>query len=55
MNKLASAKKFVYRHRVSIAVISTAAICLTIHARSQRELNDFLEEKGLTAEYYTGE
>lgn len=45
-------KNFVARHRVGIAVISTAGICLTLQTKAVRGLNEFLEEKGLLDEYY---
>lgn len=55
MNKLSTAKKFVARHRVAIAVTGTAIICLSLHRHSMQSFDAFLDEKGLTEEFYTGE
>jgi len=50
-----STKQFVSKHRVAIAVVTTATLCLAINKRAMREHDLFLEEKGLLEEFYTPE
>lgn len=50
-----STKKFVYKHKIAIAFVAGATAGLAINRRSIRDWNAFLEERGLTAEYYTPE
>lgn len=48
-------KKFVSKHRVSIAVVSTATACLALNRYALKEHDAFLKEKGLYEEFYTPE
>ena len=54
-NKLKSAKEFVLRHRVAIAVTGTAATGLYLNQLAMKQHNEFLKEKGLYEEFYTPE
>lgn len=45
-------KKFVSDHRVSIAVTVTSAVWLAFIASRAKEWNEFLEEHGLTDQFY---
>lgn len=53
INAKNSAKEFVVKHKVAIAVVSTAAICGKINSYAIGQHNDFLREKGLYDEFYT--
>ena len=48
-------KEFVGRHKVAIAVIGTAGICLKLNRFALKGHDDFLKEKGLFDEFYTPE
>ena len=50
---VASTKKFVYRHRVAIAVTITTAICLKLQAEVVEDHNNFLKEHDLYEKFYT--
>lgn len=50
---LARVKNFVNRHRVGIAVTTTAAICLVLNRVALKQHDEFLAEKGLLDEFYT--
>ena len=50
--KIAFLVNFVKKHRVAIAVGVTATAFILLIMRNQSELNKFLEEHGLTDEYY---
>jgi len=53
MNKhLNTAKKFVARHRVAIAVTATTIVLTAVHVKIVANTNEFLEEKGLLEEFY---
>lgn len=54
-NALNSTKNFVKKHRVAIAVVVTAATCLTINRYALKQHDAFLKEKGLFDEFYTPE
>lgn len=54
-NKAVSAKNFVARHRVSIAVVATAATCYAANRSAHAQFDEFLTEKGLYDEFYTPE
>lgn len=45
-------KNFIGRHKVAIAVASTATVTLWIHKGVTNQYNEFLEEKGLLEEYF---
>ena len=55
MNKIKTAtngvKKFVRRHKVGIAVISTSALWIAVNRDAINAHNDFLTEKGLMNEF----
>ena len=51
----ARVKKFVKDHKVAVAVISTAAVCLKINRVALRDHDNFLAEKGLLDEFYSPE
>lgn len=54
MNKpLASAKNFVVKHKVAIAVVTTASICLVINRMALSQHDEFLRENGLFDKFYT--
>lgn len=55
MTKIATAKKFVARHRVAIAVTVTAASCLYLNRLALRDHDTFLKEMDLYDAYYSGE
>ncbi len=48
----AATKKFVADHKVALAVIATAACCLTFQVKVMSAHNDFLKERGLYDEFY---
>lgn len=50
--KTDSLKKFVAKHRVSIAVGATLAVTTIAHIAIIKQHNDFLEEHDLLNEYY---
>lgn len=49
------AKDHVAKHRAKYATVATAAVCYKVHRHTVVQFNAFLEEKGLTAEYYLPE
>lgn len=51
-NKFASAKYFVSKHRVAIAVTLTAALALKWQFNTAKQFNDFLKEHDLFDTYY---
>lgn len=53
--KIKSAKNFVAKHRVGIAITTTAVTCLWLNKRSLRQVNEFLAEHNLLNEFYSGE
>lgn len=53
--KFATAKKFVAKHKVAIAITATAVTCLSINRYALRQHNDFLKEHNLYEEYYAPE
>jgi hypothetical protein len=59
MDKIKSAtgrvKNFVTRHKVGVAIISTAGICLTLNRVALRDHDEFLAQKGLLDEFYSPE
>ena len=59
MDKIAqtfdSAKKFVNRHKVAIAVTGTAASCLYLNRLALKQHNDFLKEHDLYDAFYLTE
>ncbi len=50
--KLTSAKKFVTKHKIAIAVTGTAVICTALHINTVNHWNDFLKEHDLLDVYY---
>jgi len=52
MNKIATAKKFVVKHKVAIAVVSTAVICMYINRAALKQHNEFLKEHDLYDVFY---
>jgi hypothetical protein len=50
--RFAQAKEFVKKHRVAVAIVSTASVCLTLNRYALKQHDDFLKEKGLYNEYY---
>lgn len=48
-----STKNFVKKHRVAIAVVTTAIACGAINRLALKQHDDFLKEKGLYEEFYT--
>lgn len=48
-------KNFVGRHKVGVAIISTAGICLVLNRTALRQHDEFLAEKGLLDEFYSPE
>lgn len=51
--KLAFLKKFISDHRVAIAAGLTATAFILLMHRNAKVLNAFLDEHGLTEEYYS--
>lgn len=49
---LRTAKNFVGRHRVAIAVTLTAALALKLQMKTAAGYNEFLKEHGLFDEYF---
>lgn len=50
--QIATAKNFVSKHRVAIAVTLTAVLAVKLQMRTAREFNEFLKEHNLFDEYY---
>jgi hypothetical protein len=48
-----STKKFVYKHRVAIAVTLTTAICLKLNQVALADHDDFLRDNDLYEKFYT--
>jgi hypothetical protein len=59
MNKLqtatTSAKNYVRKHRVAVAVVATTVVCGAINRAALKQHNEFLKEEGLYEEFYTPE
>lgn len=53
--KLATAKKFVVKHKTAIAVTVTAIAVNRFYATAINQHNDFLKEHGLYEQFYTPE
>jgi hypothetical protein len=51
-DKTVKVVKFVRRHKVAVAIVGTAAVCLYINRVALMQHNDFLKEKGLYEEFY---
>lgn len=51
-NKVVSAKNFVKKHRVAIAVVTTTLVVGSLNVRNQKHYNEFLTEHGLLETYY---
>lgn len=51
-NKVIKTKKFVSKHRVAIAIVGTAVICMYITREALGQHNDFLMEHGLYDAFY---
>lgn len=53
---IANTRKFVSNHKVAFVIVATAAVTTAVVTTSMRgdikELNEFLEEKNLTNEFY---
>jgi hypothetical protein len=45
--------KFVRRHKVAIAIVTTAAICIAINRQALGQHNDFLKEIGQYEAFHT--
>lgn len=53
MNKtVATAKRFVVRHKVAIAVVVTTAVCVKMNNIALKQHNDFLKENDLYDAFY---
>lgn len=50
--KIVSTKNFVAKHRVAIAVTTTALTCLWLNRAAVAGYNEFLQEHNLLDEYY---
>lgn len=48
----ASVKQFVVKHKTTIAVATTATVCLVINRVALTQHDDFLKERGLYNEFY---
>lgn len=48
-------KAFVQKHKVAIAVVTTATTMAVLNRMALKQHNDFLKEKGLYEEFYTPE
>jgi hypothetical protein len=46
-NKIVKTKEFVYKHRVAIAIVGTAAVCTFFMREAFGQYNDFLAEHDL--------
>ena len=55
MKPIRSTVKFVKKHRVAIAIIGTACVCMKINEMAMSEHDNFLKDKGLYDEFYTPE
>jgi hypothetical protein len=55
MNKIKkvakASKNFVVKHKVAVAIVTTAVICTAMNRNALSAYNEFLEEKGLTEEF----
>lgn len=47
-----SVRNFIKKHRVAIAVTTTAGTCLYVNRVALKQHDDFLKEKGLYNEFY---
>lgn len=54
-NQLIAVKNFASRHRVAIAVTTTALIGLAVNRSALTQHNEFLKEHGLFDAYYNPE
>lgn len=56
---VAAAKEFVQDHKVAIAITATAVVTTTVLLKLRsadiKNLNEFLDERGLTDEFYKPE
>ena len=48
-------QKFVSDHKVAIATIATAAVCLKLNRMALRDHDEFLKENNLFDKYYNAE
>ena len=53
--KALAIKHFVQKHKVAIAVVSTASSCLYLNRLALKQHDEFLKEKGLFDEFYNAE
>jgi hypothetical protein len=53
--KFAATKQFVAKHKVAIAVTTTAVLCLGINRMALKQHDDFLKEHNLYEEFYAPE
>lgn len=53
--KLASAKEFVVKHKVAIAVTATTVVCYKLHMAIINQHNNFLKDHGLFEAFYRPE
>lgn len=51
-NKIREVKKFVEKHKVAIAVVSTAGSCLYLNRLALKQHDEFLKERDLYDEFY---
>jgi hypothetical protein len=52
VSKVYHTKNFLGRHKVALAVASTATVTLWMHKRVVDQYNEFLDERGLLEEYW---
>ena len=55
LNTINSAKKFVAKHKVAIAITGTALACLYLNRLALAQHTDFLKEHDLYEAFYTQE
>jgi hypothetical protein len=53
--KARAVKQFIEKHKVAIAVVSTAGSCLYLNRLALKQHDEFLKEKGLYDEFYYSE
>jgi hypothetical protein len=51
-NNAAKVVKFVRTHKIAIVAGAVAVTAIALQARHINQLNNFLDEKGLSTEYY---
>jgi hypothetical protein len=54
-NRIATVKKFAQDHKTALTVAATATPFVLLMMRNAKYLNEFLDERGLSDEYYFGE